>query len=184
MSVVAAWISVALSSSAAGQEGLPKIDALSPLRVFAHHGRTPEAVVQHTTGSRGDVVRTVAIFRDRDGGRLTPLVWIIRDSTTNGEGRTARSDNCSAVYDAVVRMDRFPAPQIQVRPSVDAAPIEYQGPPPNIGPTHSSYVLVTSGVTTNNEPVSYMISHLGSGPIEDWLTEADRSLTSCWRTGD
>jgi hypothetical protein len=183
------WLVIGLAAlrlaAANGQDGDPVIaEATDPLRAFQHAGRTPEAALQERTGERGDQVRTLAIFRHRDEGRSGPLSWRVRDTDAEGRVRTAHSEDCPAVYGLVVQLERIPLPRLEIRPAADAAPVTYHGRPPNLGPTHTSYALAASGVTAGNEPVFFRVSHLGSGPIREWLLDADRQMEGCWRNDD
>lgn len=180
--IAVAALHFALANS---QEVRPVVaEPASPLQLFRYAGRTPEAVIQETTGERSDQVRTLAIFRHRDGGPRGPLAWRIRDTAATGQVRSAHSEDCAAVYGLIVQLERMSLPRLEIRPQVDAAPANYQGRPPNLGRTHTSYALAASGFTAGNEPVFFRVSHLGSGPIREWWLEADRQLAGCWRNGE
>jgi len=157
--------------------------SLAPSQLFAEFrqiridGVPPSAVVMVSSGTS---VSTLSFHEKRESGRV---VWLVRrvDSPQSGRAQIASSDTCPQLYSQVLSLERLPVSQKEIRGAQSSAPDGFVPEPPSLGPLHTSYLLWSRGWTSGQEPVEMSLSHLGSGPLAGWFSDAEVELQRCWR---
>lgn len=158
---------------------------VAPSQLFAEFrqikvdGVPPSAVVMVSSGAS---ISTLSFHEKRENGRV---VWLVRRMgyPESGQAQIASSDICPQLYGQLLSLERLPVSQMQIRGAQSSAPDGFVPEPPNLGPLHTSYLLWSRGWTSGQEPVEMTFSHLGSGPLAGWFSDAEAELQPCWRQG-
>ena len=183
MSLIVIASILALSSPLLQSNAHPTAgEGLDALREVRYRGLQPKFSVLESRGEGSTASRTLWAgyeVRDSSGGSS----WVVTRQIHNGSTAAddvVRSGTCPQVYGLILEMERLPIPRPEVRGTRSASPRGYVQPPPNLGPTHSSYAMWSQGWTSDGAPIELTASHLGAGPLEGWVASAEHHLKDCW----
>lgn len=154
-------------------------EILSRLEHLRVAGAAPKAVLISTTGEES--YSAISFYEDRPP-EPTGSTWIIRLEFNADDGSkvvTVRGEDCPAIFDTVLAIERLSLPPIDMRSAGSGSPVGYRPSPPALGPSHTSYALWGRGWATDGSPFEATFSSLGAGPLAEVFMAAEDTLRAC-----
>lgn len=156
--------------------------AIEELKQRRINDQQPRAIV---VTSRNESLTYMSVYANEDSQSTenSRVEWKIvreRHGYATIQTEMATSNSCPSIYGLALSLERLAIPRPEIRTERPSSPVGFTPLPPNLGPVHQHYTFWSRGWTQTEAPVELLVSHLGAGPVADWVDAAETALAPCW----